>query len=395
MRLVAATCALLLVTACAGKSPDTSPAAPGPSTAASSMPAEATEDAVGTEDFGPNAVSFISAEHGWALSPGSCKRCGNLATTTDAGAHWTTVAHELRLPGHALELVSGRIGMYFADREHGYLYAEDHCRSCLLTTTDGGQSWQPTSLPAIAQLVGSDDTTLGGSDATIYALALSGGPDQRALFRSAPGSNAWTRLRLPTTSPATFVAAQGGTVAALAKGNVDQHGRLWVSPDRGDTWAARPVPCRAAGSGATILSLTPGNPSAVLIDCFDGEQSQQAQFTQHHVYGSTDSGLHWTRLGDPPQTGDSTLLADNGAGRAFLATEAGGGDLLATTLDGGLHWRRSINTHTAGFYGWAGLRFVSPTTGFIFGPTHYAPEQLYRTLDGGLTWHRLPLPRPH
>jgi photosystem II stability/assembly factor-like uncharacterized protein len=284
--------------------------------------------------------------------------------------------------------------MYFADEAHGYLYTGDHCSSCLLTTSDGGRSWQPTSLPAVDQLVSSDDTTAGGSEAAIYALASSGGPGPRTLFRSSPGSGGWTRLRVPTSSPATFVAARGGTVAVLAQGDFDQHGRLWVSPDRGDTWTARPVPCHSARAGATVLSLALGNPSAVLIDCVGGEPSQQAQSVQHHLYGSADRGLHWARLGDPPQTGAAALLADNGAGHAFLATEAGGGDLLASSVDGGLHWRRSIDTHTAGFFGWAGLRFVSPTTGFIFGPTHYAPEQLYRTLDGGLTWHALPLPRP-
>lgn len=131
----------------------------------------------------------------------------------------------------------------------------------------------------------------------------------------------------------------------------------------------------------------------MLIDCFSGEPSQQGQDNGHQLYGSTDSGLHWSRLGDPPQTGYTTLLADNGAGHAFLATE-GGINHRAATYDGARHWQLAITTDQ-GSFGWSGLRFVSPTTGFIFGPTHYAPEQLYRTLDSGATWQRIPLPRPH
>ena len=30
-------------------------------------------------------------------------------------------------------------------------------------------------------------------------------------------------------------------------------------------------------------------------------------------------------------------------------------------------------------------------TGFVVGPTHYAPEHLYRTDDGGRTWRVLHL----
>ena len=284
--------------------------------------------------------------------------------------------------------------MYFADPRHGYIYTTGRCSTCLLTTSDGGRTWQPTPLPAVAQLVSSDDTTAGGRRATIYALASRGAPTQPLLYRTIPGAARWTRLELPTTSSDILLAAQGRSVAVLATVRL-RPGRLWVSVDGGQSWTGRPLPCRSDGSSAAALSIALGHSSAMLIDCFDNLQSQQAQSTRHHIYGSEDGGRHWTRLGDPPQTGDPALLADNGAGHAFLASESGGGDLLADTLDGGRHWHKSITTNTAGFFGWSGLRFVSPTTGFIFGPTHYATEHLYRTLDGGKSWNELPLPRPH
>ncbi len=367
----------------------TAPASSAPSTPAPSAPVE------GTDDFGPNAVSFFSADSGWSLNPGTCNRCGVLATTADAGGHWTTVARSLRLPGSANALVEGRIGMYVLDDRHGYLYTDAPCSTCLIATSDGGHTWQPASLPAVSQLVSSDETTAGAGRATLYALSLRGSPDRRALYRHDPGAGDWTRLRLPTTSPATLVVARGDTVAVLARGDFERVGRLWVSVDRGLSWIERRVPCGPADGGAALVSLALGNPSAMLLDCFDNLQSQQAQSTQHHVYGSADGGRHWRRLGDPPPTGDPVLLADNGSGHAFLAVESGAGDLLATTEDGGLHWQRGISGTGGLFFGWAGLRFVNPATGFIFGPTHYAPERLYRTLDGGRTWHALPVPRPH
>lgn len=48
---------------------------------------------------------------------------------------------------------------------------------------------------------------------------------------------------------------------------------------------------------------------------------------------------------------------------------------------------RSLVLRSGGsFGGWADLGFVSVSVGFVVGPTHYAPEHLYRTQDGGRTW---------
>jgi len=55
------------------------------------------------------------------------------------------------------------------------------------------------------------------------------------------------------------------------------------------------------------------------------------------------------------------------------------------SLDGGRRWKPLLVTGGS-FFGWAGLRFVSSSTGFVVGPTHYAPEHVYRTQDGGRTW---------
>ncbi|MGH3443962.1 MAG: hypothetical protein ACRDPB_01170 [Nocardioidaceae bacterium] len=82
---------------------------------------------------------------------------------------------------------------------------------------------------------------------------------------------------------------------------------------------------------------------------------------------------------------------DNGAGHAFLASESGGLSLLAGTLDGGQHWHSTIR-HPGVTYGWADLCFVDASTGFVLGPTHYAPEHLYRTRDGGRSWQEIRLP---
>jgi hypothetical protein len=57
-------------------------------------------------------------------------------------------------------------------------------------------------------------------------------------------------------------------------------------------------------------------------------------------------------------------------------------------LDRGRRWRLLFRSG-GGFYGWADLRFLTTQIGFVVGPTHYAPEHLYRTDDGGRSWRIL------
>jgi len=134
-----------------------------------------------------------------------------------------------------------------------------------------------------------------------------------------------------------------------------------------------------------VLSIALDHPASWLLDCFDNEQSSQEQDTQHHLFGTVNAGMLWVQLPDPSKHNAPDALADNGAGHAFLATEGGMGDTLLGTFDGGLHWRILI-TSSGSFYGWSGPDFPTASTGFVVGPTHYAPEHLYRTTDGGHSW---------
>jgi photosystem II stability/assembly factor-like uncharacterized protein len=111
---------------------------------------------------------------------------------------------------------------------------------------------------------------------------------------------------------------------------------------------------------------------------------------QHHLYESTDAGEHWTRRPNPLQLGAPAALADNGAGHIFLATESGGADLLLGAVGNGLEWRVAVRDGGV-FFGWADLSFVTPNFGYVVGPTHYAPQHLYVTRDGGASWHVTPI----
>jgi photosystem II stability/assembly factor-like uncharacterized protein len=330
-------------------------------------------------------VSFVSASNGWVLGRSGCADCAAMRETRDGGGTWTALPPPPAPLGYyASGLVTGVTQVAFADADSGFLYGPE-----LLATSDGGRTWRRESLPPVQDLV------TGNGYAYALTSAAPGAPDRA--WRTAIGSGRWALLPVPAGpgpgSP-SFIYASGTMIVLLQQGatgpgaasTATAAGALWLSTDSGTTWQARTVPCTGRnGGGASVLSIAPGHPHAWLLDCFDNEQSQQEQNTQHHLFSTASAGLSWVRLPDPSRHNEPDALAGNGAGHVFLAT-LGITDTLLGTFDGGLHWSVLI-TSGGSFYGWSGPVFPTASTGFVVGPTHYAPEHLYRTTDGGRSWH--------
>jgi photosystem II stability/assembly factor-like uncharacterized protein len=323
----------------------------------------------GPKRFEPAAVSFVSPSHGWLLGRFGCDDCAALRETRDGGAHWSVLPlRGVRLSPYA----PGVSDVRFADARNGFLTG-----SQLLATHDGGHTWERLDLRPAELLVGRS-----------WAFALS----TKAFWRSRLGSDHWLRLPLPPHRADTRLrlAVAPGVVVLLDQGDSGPGltratlGRVWLSRDGGATWRAQTNPCTLADGGATVLGIALGRPDVWLLDCYDGLQSSQEQHTRHHLYGTTDAGQTWRRLGDPSHHDGPALLADNGRGHAFLAAEGGTDDVLYGSYDRGRHWRFLFAS--PGGFGWADLAFVTPGVGFVVAPTHYAPEHLYRTDDGGRHW---------
>ena len=333
-------------------------------------------------------MTFVSASRGWVLGRSGCADCAALQESRDGGDTWTTLPRPPAPLGYySSNPAAGVTQVVFADAESGFLYGPG-----LLATSDGGRSWSRESLPPVQDLV------TGNGYAYALTSAAAGAPDR--LWRTAIGSGTWTMLpvpRGPEPGSPSLIYTSGSTLMLLRQGSFGPEpvstaataGGLWLSTDRGATWRERTVPCTGKdGGGASVLSIALGHPDAWLLDCFDNDQSSQERNTQHHLFGTANAGVSWVRLPDPSRHNEPAVLADNGAGHAFLATVGGRGDMLLGTFDGGLHWSVLI-TSGGLFYGWSGPIFPTASTGFVVGPTHYAPEHLYRTTDGGRSWHMI------
>lgn len=331
--------------------------------------------------FGVSAASFITADRGWALGSTGCPGCAGVATTSDGGKTWTSLpAPPTSLWWYYYE-PSAVTNIDFANTSDGYLFTPG-----LYATTDGGHTWTDQHLTGVKSL-----TVAAG-----YAYALTGhnGGGPETLYRSRLASNSWRAVPLPvvpTQAQSFEMAAAGPDLVLLQNGSAAavitprQVGRLWVSTDAGNDWQPRSVPCTVADGGASVLSVAYGHPQAWLIVCFNNRQSQQLQNTLQHIYGTDNGGMNWVRLGNPPQHNRPALLADNGSGHAFLATEGGSGDTLNGTLDGSRTWTAIIRDGGS-FSGWSDLGFATTETGYVVGPSRSATDHLYRTVDGGRTW---------
>lgn len=338
-------------------------------------------------EFEPAAASFVSPSQGWVLGSGSgCHSCAQLLVTSDGGARWTALPAPPAPLGYYSQQSVAVTDVVFAGSSDGFLFGPG-----LLATHDGGRSWVRQPLPPVL--------TVGTGGGYVYALTQREQAGPVALWRSAAGTSRWQRLTLPagaaplpgTADPGMGLSVEGRTLVLLQTGftgpgvSPGQTGRLWVSGDAGTRWQARPVPCTASDGGAAVAAIALGHPDAWLVDCFDNMQSSQQMDTRHHLYGTVNAGRTWIRLPDPTRHNAPVLLADNGAGHAFLATQGGLGDTLSGTMNGGRNWGIVLRDG-ASFFGWADLDFVSTSVGFVVGPTHYEPGHLYRTQDAGRTW---------
>jgi hypothetical protein len=332
--------------------------------------------------YEPAAVSFVTPSSGWELAREGCGDCVIVRRTVDGGKTWRLLS---KVPAAWLFGARGRGSSHavvsdiaFANARDGYVFGPS-----LLATHDGGRTWRVAHVPSI------ESFGVGAG----YAFALTDGSPRgggvRDLWRSPVRRDAWRLVGQFAAPRGASLAVHGPVVAVLQDGDsgpgpVDPGG-LWVSRTSWRRWQRYTSPCHPpVTGGAAAVGLTQGASGSWLVDCWDNLQSSQEQHTQHRLYETTNAGRSWHRLGDPADTGGPVELTATAAGAMFLAI-SGISDELHASFDGGKTWRRLFFSGGS-FYGWSDLRFLDRRTGFVVGPTHYAPEHVYRTDDGGRHW---------
>jgi photosystem II stability/assembly factor-like uncharacterized protein len=263
----------------------------------------------------------------WALGLLACIGSGLGAAaqmSADAGAVWTPYGPPA---GHILDLVVGSAGQLFLAAEQSGVYA----------SRDGGVTWSWSGAG-----MGSQRARALAADAatgTLYAVG-----DAR-LFRSTDSGTSWQAIspNLPLDPP-----PQGGDVLALAPGEpatfyLARDVRLFRGSDGGASWEE----VLDTPSQIDALLVDPRNPLSV----FAGPAEPPEGYPLAVHWHSADGGSSWSPL------------------NATFDPLPGGGQPPPY------------------FYGTKQLAASPGSRGALFAVFQYAASVLYRSLDGGATWH--------
>jgi len=307
------------------------------------------------------SVTFVSTRTGWALGNAPCSHrpCTSVARTQDGGLTWRGI------PGPRAE-TAGTDGdlqtreLRFANLRDGFAYGPD-----LFTTHDGGGHW---SRIIVKGRVADLEVAQGRWWAVVDSCDEAEGtcPTAGKVITGAADSDRFTTAAVLAPDESGEVVLHGSRVyLALSSGSyehADPHLRV------GPSFARRTVPCNQYETPALAASAD----RALVLVCtsVDGAAGMQPK----RAFMSTDGGLRWTRIGDPPPVVGTAVAATSPA--TFIANSRNGVDV---TRDGGRTWTVSLSSEGASYVG-----FVDDSFG-----TALAEDKLFLTRNAGRSWSRV------
>ena len=257
----------------------------------------------------PDGVLFA------ANQPSSGADVQSWIRSDDGGATWFTPAGA---PG-----LRWIYGADFLDDEHGVVVYDSNVRY----TDDGGDTWQPATLPDANRGV---RTALVASDR--YFIAAYQNSGSGALLRSSDGGQTWNPVGggLPATgirfSDVVFTTDQIGYTSGITLSSTPT---LYTTTDGGDTWQT-----------ITPIGLTAPISTMVWFDT----QTAVAAARNGNTYGifrTVDGGQHWTQVFAASFSSLAVPPDGHGSSRRFAATA------LLRTEDGGQTWQSVSARSTA------------------------------------------------
>lgn len=340
-----------------------------------------------TGKFDAPVVAFGSASSGLVELGGYVGTSSTLYTwfdrTGDGGATWSA-GHVTRRP-HA---ASTQIGVTFTGEQFGWAY-----QPSLDRTDDAGRSWrsEPTAPTMVTGL-----STAGSATWLLGAPC----PDCRASLYRSKGP----------TAPVLRVAQQppvAGRLVAVARLTIQRGVVLATAPQHrfviartrttGRSWHVGPAPC--AASTQPTLSDAGG---ALWLACVQPSTSMCGCDGRVTVYRSLDGAATWRRMtprGTQPATAVSGIstLRPASASVAWAVTSRGNASSLLRTVDGGRTWHVVLSSRHAAGTDMRSLAVLDGQTAWLVASGARDGGRIfwvYRTTDGGQSWHHAVLPAP-
>ncbi len=370
---------------------------------------------VSTAITGIVGYQFVSPQVGWLIVEG--QSAATVYGTADGGRSWKK---QLKLLSpSSLNLTPPH--MQFFDALNGIVVGQQGSEVTVWRTSDGGADWAAHSVPSHSAefavsgyfldsrhgwvLTTSDRpggaTVEDAATASVYATSDGGNTWSSAgLVHAGVGGVTWVGITFVTPSTG-FVTAQMGGQATLA---------LFATRDGGANWAGRALAAPFNGVFTEAEITFSGTHGILLVGanregaCMSGEGGSlggtctETLPAGRYLYSTADSGRTW--LG-PRYIGNSYVEMIDG--QRWIRLDSGG---LSTTVDAGTTWSPPRRIAVPARWFATRAQFLNPFDGWIAltdtsegnfpgigsaGPA--GKVVLLSTIDGGLTWVAVPLPK--
>ncbi len=347
-----------------------------------------------------STLTMIDRQHGWALDQNET----HVLATQQGPERWSDVTPKgLYLPGN--DLNNFITASFFLDATHGYLGVLQKGLTYLLSTQDGGRTWQttPFNIPIITDPVAIHQIDFldarhgwlsftrdqrGPGEFDILLMSTSdGGKTWQTLFDTSQNPSV---LPLPAgqTSHFTFVSPQKGWVTGIYPAP-DVY--LYATQDGGKTWSKPSIPAITNAYGTESHGpFWRDSRSGTLFVLYD-VPSAPASLTTYHTH---DGGQNWTMGPSSPtvSTSEYTLFFLNAREGWSIGIDSSGKYVMYHTGDSGQTWQVFNPTGLLQPPSEVvpDLKFLDATAGWtIIKDPASGVFHLYQTDTGGRTWREL------
>lgn len=408
----------LLVAACTGEAPALAPGASATRSpaAVASPSALASPSASPTATAGPFSTTLSGPIQRLDPKIGFATTETGLIATEDGGMTWTARA---RMDGALFSVLR------FIDAQHGWAIAVRWAPGtiCLsptiappcwsvLTTADGGRSWQDRlSVPgnqlgtAPIMFLQAIDDQLAWVVVQTSACAIQGCIGELRVTRD--GGHTWSiqLSRVPGLGALRFASAARGWVAATRPGDANGGADVLATSDGGTTWTTQ------LSAATPIISIDAASERDAWILTRDGAYCTSSNCSKYELLRTSDGGASWTSLGNPKDQATCSaghlggpLFASPSTGWMVIGIGAGGAGAriggVMRTRDGGRSWDCRTTPQNVTYISAADSRAVWARSDPGGASPKGATPTLFATDDGGDTWRavgillRAALPSP-
>lgn len=358
-------------------------------------------DAVGVFSY----LHMVDTSTGWAWT-GLQGGHHHILRTTDGGDHWNDVT-PVQDMGDGSQPFFLNISSAWVAIPQG-----DHMPWLLYRTTNGGQTWQQSTLPY--NETGHIDFVDGQHGWVTVDIVKAGTFSEMDLYRTIDGGQTWIRIAVSTPAKnnapgalpfsnedngVTFINLSTGWITGSSNLNANHQPRLFITHDGGYHWYQQALALPHDLKLSTAETVI-GNPQ--FFSALDGILPVGFWVPRgFDAYITHDGGATWHDTSFVPMLANpywdayaptSPMLFTNINHGWVWVNGTGEPSSFETTRDGGLHWTKivpDLPSVTISYY-----NFVSDSIGWAIGVSSTKtstsiPPVLLKTTNGGKTWKQI------